>query len=258
MGNSGAAITVPGITVTDGEGAELFSRPNITLDPGSTQTHKTFNFGPAVSSGELVLHVDTTGLSSDSDNIALDNIHFIQTTSCGADVIFFDDFSGDESQWEDRRGNWDVDDGVYDAGSPSSNPLTYTSAKTGDLTDFVLDVDINNLYDGGLWLRSSYGEGTISGVLLVTGGFTSGNDGLYWHTCVNDICSGALNVVVPDPGLKNTDVHLKVVVQGDEYRVYVNGSNTPATTLSTAQFSSGKVGLYDSSSQTFDNVRITQ
>jgi 6-phosphogluconolactonase (cycloisomerase 2 family) len=262
MGNSGAAITVPGITITDGEGTELFSESNITLDPGSTQTHKTFNFGPSVSSGKLVLYVDTTGLNSDSDNIALDNIHFSQMASCGRDdVIFFDDFSGaapyDGSQWNNERGDWSVSNGVYDAGSPSSNPLTYTSANTGDLTDFVLEVDINSLHDGGLWLRSSWDGVNMSGVLLVTGGYTSGYDGLYWHTCSNGSCSGALNVV-SGLGLNNSDVHLKVVVQGNEYRVYVNGSNTPATTLTDAQFSSGKVGLYDYSSQTFDNVRITQ
>jgi hypothetical protein len=34
----------------------------------------------------------------------------------------------------------------------------------------------------------------------------------------------------------------------------VNGSPTPATTLTTSEFARGEFGLYDFSNQTFDNI----
>ena len=51
-----------------------------------------------------------------------------------------------------------------------------------------------------------------------------------------------------------SDPHIRVEVTGDTYAAFVNGSTTPATTLTTANFASGEFGLYDFSNQTFDNV----
>lgn len=57
-----------------------------------------------------------------------------------------------------------------------------------------------------------------------------------------------------EPGV--IDPHLRVTVVGDTYSVFVDGSATAATTLTTAQFSSGQVALYDFSAQTFDNFAL--
>ena len=52
------------------------------------------------------------------------------------------------------------------------------------------------------------------------------------------------------------DLHLRVEVIGDRYSVFVNGATTPATTLVTSEFSSGRVALYTSGNSRFDNVRL--
>ncbi|MEW5896041.1 MAG: PEP-CTERM sorting domain-containing protein [Candidatus Omnitrophota bacterium] len=169
-------------------------------------------------------------------------------------LVFFDDFSAGSSQWGNERGNWSAAGGVYNAGSPDNVPPTYSSAQTGLLTDFVMDVDVNNVRDGGLWLRSSYNSG-VSGVLLVTGGFGGTFNGFYWHILSNDSYSAGINYASYS-GLLGSNAHIKVVVSGNDYKAYVNGSDTPVTTLTTSMFSSGYAGLYDFSVQTFDNVRI--
>lgn len=173
-----------------------------------------------------------------------------------AGVIFTDDFSGDGSNWRNERGGWSVANGVYDASSPHNSPPTYTSANTGLLTDFILDVDINGVRDGGLWLRSSFTGSVVSGVLLVTGGYGGSYNGLYWHTLNSDQYSGPFSNQ-SYTGLLESNAQIRVVVKGDVYEAYVNGATSPLTTLTTSAFDSGYVGLYDFSAQTFDNVRIS-
>ncbi|OGL15193.1 MAG: hypothetical protein A3F92_03265 [Candidatus Rokubacteria bacterium RIFCSPLOWO2_12_FULL_71_22] len=187
------------------------------------------------------------------------------SASTQATVVFFDDFnSGASAAWGNERGNWRADGGIYDATNPNNTPTTYTSVTTlPALTDFVVDVDVNGVNDGGVWLRSSFSSGTINGVLLVTGGFSGVNNGLYWHTVVNNGFSGILNNGLV-PGLQGSNVHLRVVVSGDTYSAYVN--DALLTTLTTSLFSSGHVGLYDFSpitksstprGQTFDNFQLS-
>jgi hypothetical protein len=57
---------------------------------------------------------------------------------------------------------------------------------------------------------------------------------------------------ITNPGIQN--VHLQVRVAGNVYAAYRDGANDPVTTLTNDTFTSGRVGLYDYSSQTFDNV----
>jgi hypothetical protein len=162
----------------------------------------------------------------------------------GAVLPFSDDFnSGASAHWGNERGNWAAVGGVYDAGAPNNNPLT-ASLIDIPLTSFALDVDINNVSDGGLWLRAD--AGAHNGILLVT---KPGQ--LYWHIVTADNAGSILNPANPSTG---SNPHLKVIVSGDTYWAYVNGSATPATTLTTSARSSGFAGLYDFSGQTFDNV----
>ncbi len=74
LGNYGGAVTLPGLTVADGNGTVLWSRSNLTIPDNSTPGHLTFS--PLVSASTLVLTVDQTGLGGNSDNIGLDNIRF--------------------------------------------------------------------------------------------------------------------------------------------------------------------------------------
>jgi len=171
-----------------------------------------------------------------------------------AAVLFSDNFdSGASALWGNEIGAWSAAGGVYSATAPSAVPNA-SSSLPFDLTDFSIEVDVNDLHDGGIWLRSAAG-GAVgrTGVLLVTGGGATGGTGLYWHIVTGGYGS-ALNVVsnlfVPTV----SDVNIRVEVSGDTYSAFVNGSATAATTLTTNAFASGRVALYDFSGQTFDNV----
>src|SRR5439155_1109026 len=78
------------------------------------------------------------------------------------------------------------------------------------------------------------------------GGWGSGNrDGqsgnsLYFHTVHNDAYSGITNRVFPGitPG---NNYHLHVTVVGNTYSVYLDHAATPAVTLTTPDFPTGRV-----------------
>ena len=172
------------------------------------------------------------------------------TTACCA-VIFTDSFTGGASaSWGNEVGSWSASGGVYDAQLPNNSPITYSSLPF-NLQDFSVELDINNVQDGGVWLRSSDYQ---NGVLLVTGA-NGGN--LYWHVISGGVVSPGLGVAsgIFTPGV--SDPHLRITAQGSHYSVFVDGAPTPATTLTDATFTSGKVALYDFSAQTFDNVSIS-
>ncbi len=79
-------------------------------------------------------------------------------------VFFSDNFNtGASPLWGNEAGGWYASGGVYNAQSPSNNPLTYSSLPY-DLTDFVVDLDINNVSDGGIFLRSSRDSNTEQSV----------------------------------------------------------------------------------------------
>jgi hypothetical protein len=179
---------------------------------------------------------------------------FVLSGVAPAQVNFTDNFnSGASPLWGNQAGLWAASSGVYFAQQPSNSPTTYTSLPYM-LTDFRADVDINGLQDGGLWLRSSITDGSRNGVLLVTGGDLGTGTGLYWHVVSNDSFSAPINRVdgLFTPGVSNA--HIRVEVSGDTYSAFVNGSPTPATTLTTSEFARGEFGLYDFSNQTFDNI----
>jgi hypothetical protein len=173
---------------------------------------------------------------------------------------FTDNFnSGASSLWGNESGNWTTSGGVYYAQNPSVNPVAYTGLSF-ILTDFVLEVDINNVVDGGILLRSSYTiDNYLSGVSLVTRDY-GGVSGIYWHIIHNLRDCSSIPILNPSDTIffnQQSDPHLKVVVQGNNYSVFVDNNPIPATTLITSDFTSGRVAFYDNSSQTFDNVKLT-
>jgi hypothetical protein len=171
-----------------------------------------------------------------------------------AQVIFSDNFnSGASAQWGNELGGWFAAGGVYDAAAPNNSPATYTLLPD-ILTDFSVTVTINNIKDGGIWLRAVDNNNAI---VLVTGGHTGTGTGLYWHEVNGGSVSGPLIEVsgLFVSGASTADITVTVV--GNTYSAFVNGSSVPATTLTSTLFSSGKVGLYDFSSQTFDNFSVS-
>jgi len=183
---------------------------------------------------------------------------FFWAGSSQAAVLFFDDFqAGARPDWGNERGGWYASGGLYNAASPSATPPAYSSVTTlPDLTDFTVDLDIINFWDGGVFLRSSFDSGTQwpSGVALIVIGDYRRQ--VYWHIVTGNTWGGVINAAALPSGL-GPDVHVRVEVEGDTYSAYLNDALTPITTLTYNGFSSGRVGLYDYSGQTFDNVRIS-
>jgi hypothetical protein len=177
-----------------------------------------------------------------------------------ADVIFSDNLADRASPlWGDEVGSWTT--GGYYAQSPSFSPMTYTSLPF-NLRDFALDVDITNVQDGGIWLRS---HDNLHGVVLMTGGLGGTGTGLYWHIVnASNGFDGLGDLPIHNevdglfvPGV--SDPHIRIEVRGDHYAAFVNGSSTPATTLLTDTYASGRVALYIARpGQTFHNVVLSE
>lgn len=179
-------------------------------------------------------------------------------------VVFSDDFnSGASPLWGHEVGDWSDVGGVYRETNGPLQPQTQLnySSLPFKVTDFSVDVDVNDINDGGIWLRS---QDNKNGVLLVTGGnggtaSGGGGDALYWHVVKNGVDVAPLNMIAKNlftPGI--SDPHLRIDVVGDLYSVFIDGSITPATSITTSEFASGRVGLYDFSfSQSFDNFVLS-
>ena len=171
---------------------------------------------------------------------------FILALPVSGSVIFSDNFnSGASPLWGNQSGNWIASGGVYFAQSPTNSPLTH-SLLPFVVDDFVVDVDVNGASDGGIWLRSNMDR--TKGVLLVVAGLGHSGTGLYWH-----IGPDFITVLNPSADLFNQgdNIHVQVVVLGDTYSAYLNGSSNPATTLVTSSVPNGLVGLYDFTGHTF-------
>jgi len=178
--------------------------------------------------------------------------------------FFSDNFnSGASPQWNNFSGNWSAAGGVYHALNPSSTAFSFLPF---NLTDFAVDVDINQVADGGIWLRSD-GTGQ-NGLLLVTGGegwgFGARNPASGTSLYFQLVKNGAYSPANPpyyaevsglfNPGVSSTHLHVEAV--GSTYSVFLNNATTPVTTFTDSTYLSGRVGLYDFSSENFDNFSI--
>jgi hypothetical protein len=184
---------------------------------------------------------------------------FLSRAQATGPVLFSDNFdTGASPLWGNERGNWAASGGVYYATVINNNPASTTSLPL-NLTDFAIDVDVHGVHDGGVYLRSTPNNNPgvgITGVLLNLKNPNFGFGNIYWHIVTNGVYSPVLNDANASYS-SGGDVHLHIEVIGNTYSAYVNGSSTPATTLTTSLFSNGGVALYDFSSQTFDNVVIS-
>jgi hypothetical protein len=149
--------------------------------------------------------------------------------------------------WSNQDGAWAIAKHKYYATKPSNDPLTYTDlVNYPSLTDFTLTVTVNDVFDGGIWLRSNW-NGASNGILLVVGGAASNYTGIYWHIVTNGQVSPPQGVVEV-PGLEGSTAKIMVVVKGNTYAAYVNGGTTPTTMLTDSTYAAGSAGLYDNSS----------
>jgi len=176
-----------------------------------------------------------------------------------AAVLFSDNFdSGASPLWQNQSGAWAANGGVYAATAPNNFPNAY-SLLPFILTNFFVDVDINGVTDGGIWLRSATVPGGavgVKGVLLVLkyAGF-SGESQIYWHISDGNSYGDAFNLVT-GAFVPGSNIHVHVEVSGDAYAAFLNGATNPVTTLTTSTILGGEAGLYDFSSETFDNFVV--
>jgi len=180
--------------------------------------------------------------------------------SLNATVIFSDNFqSGPSSSWGNQLGNWIAQDGKYYASATGSSfplwPMPHTFLPF-ELTDFTVDLKMWDFKDGGLMLRA---QDSQNAVLLVVGGLGGVGDYMYWHILQNGNVGSGLNPSSSIGAIGQHDPSLHIVVEGDTYKVYLDGSTNPATTLTTSAFSIGKVGLFDNASPetSFSDIVIT-
>ncbi|MEM9540916.1 MAG: PEP-CTERM sorting domain-containing protein [Cyanobacteria bacterium P01_E01_bin.42] len=174
-----------------------------------------------------------------------------------AGTIFTDNFdTGASSLWGNEIGNWAGSGGTYDSAFPNNFPNAHSSLPFV-LSDFSIDLDINNVENGGVWLRSTEAPGTSigrTGVLL-----TTAQGGIYWHIVTDPNNYGDIFEFAPNlynPGV--SDINLHIEVSGNTYSAFLNGASTPVTTLIDIDenFASGQIALYDNSNQTFDNIGV--
>jgi len=176
------------------------------------------------------------------------------TTPAAHAAVFSDNFeTGASALWGNEVGAWAAASGVYAATAPGNFPSA-ASSLPWTIDDFVVEFDVNGIDDGGAWLRSSNSAGSIGrvGVLMVMAG---GN--LYWHEVTDGSNYGASLSEVGGIFSPGQNAHFRVVVSGDEYKVYIDGDSSPASSLTTGAFANGRFALYDNSAQTFDNVVLT-
>ncbi|MEM9544180.1 MAG: hypothetical protein AAGA60_32450 [Cyanobacteria bacterium P01_E01_bin.42] len=174
-----------------------------------------------------------------------------------AATIFTDNFdAGASSLWGNETGDWTVTDGKYFANDGGNSSLPFL------LSDFSVELDITNIQNNGIWLRSSLDAGTSlgrTGVLLAVGGLGGTGTGMYWHIVTDGNDSGpVLNEIsgLFEPGI--TDEQIRIEVSGDTYSAFIGDSLTPLTTLTTNIFSSGQVALGDSGNfpDAFNSITI--
>jgi hypothetical protein len=171
---------------------------------------------------------------------------WLAVTPALAAKTFCDGFKAkNDPAWGNQDGSWTIAGRKYYATAPDNNPLTYTDlVDYQSLKNFTVNVTVNNVYDGGIWLRSQSNAAAPNGILLVVGGACSNYTGLYWHVVTNGVPGQCLNEVNVS-GLEGSNARVKVVVKGDTYTAYIGGKKI--TSLTDSTYTAGSTGLYDNS-----------
>ena len=107
----------------------------------------------------------------------------------------------------------------------------------GKLRNFQLDIDANfSDAGGGIWLRSKIENGKVSGVLLA-----AENGWMSWRVYVDGKQVREFNAL-PMPELSKK-IHLKIVVFGNKYNLYINDNPNLRMRIIDNLFSQGEIRL---------------
>ena len=173
-------------------------------------------------------------------------------------VTFSDDFNNEaftNAAWGNELGSWTASGGVYAAQSPSNGPNTHSFVLGLNLSDFSVDVTVNNATVGGVWLRAAEDPPVpptigVAGVL-----FAWAHEDMYWHVVLpgQTFYGGASNLVNVGPFPDSFSLHIEV--KGNNYSAFVNG--LLITSLYDANFTFGQVALYSGGPESFDDFSVS-
>lgn len=177
--------------------------------------------------------------------------------------------------WNNERGNWAVTDGAYAAGAPDDHPATYSSFRLPHaasaprtefvpLTDFLIELDVVNAtftnfnLNGGIWVRSRLTSNEPDAALLGFGDRFPWSSGDLWWQRWHEAGGQSPQDTAADVYDAGDTIHLRVEVRGNTYTAYLNDSPTPTTEITTAEYPTGRVALFDNApaGTAFDNVFI--
>lgn len=145
-------------------------------------------------------------------------------------------------------GDWKVEDGVFSLTKEEGGEAAWCQAFIGEetMTDFVIEFDLIQAIDGGILFRASTGENGLNAYML-------GSDGLYiYFSKYDDGAYGTMSAPEQKvPGGKNFatqynqmwDAHWKLVVEGNVFSAYVNGSDEPIIQATDSDFAAGCLGF---------------
>ena len=160
---------------------------------------------------------------------------------------FTDNFAPPSTSWDNHTGNWTATGGKYYAQQANNNPNA-ASWLPFDLYDFSMTVHVDNLTDGGIFMAGPNSDDTSQSILLVLGGGGYGQGirggvagtSAYWHVDGSSPQNQVNNVFTP-----GNSYDITVTRVGDTYSLFVDGSSTATTTLTTSLNPHGRLGLYD-------------
>lgn len=170
-----------------------------------------------------------------------------------APALFTDDFGAGTGQWTQNSGSWSASGGTFDV-PLGSNMATIAGEQYADATvSFRLKITD----DGG-------NSANWAGALLrkTNAGDDYGGSGLLFYYRNNGYVSlykqGAGELQTYDTGvIPSGYVDVRIVMRGNNYKVYVNGSSTPALDVNDSSFASGYLSLRAGVGASYDNVVIT-
>lgn len=180
--------------------------------------------------------------------------------------IYQFDSPTDAGRWGNERGNWAISNGAYSAGTPGIYPPVAYSSFALPQTDFLVELDVVNAShmnfdtNGGVFLRSDLNLPLPypRGVVLAWGeAYPWGGGDIYWHFNQGSGYNSASNIA-HNVFTAGQTLHLRIEARGDTYTAWANDSPTPTTTLTTPNFSAGRIALLDgvANGTAFDNVFI--
>jgi len=168
--------------------------------------------------------------------------------------LFNDDFNSGLANWNVNSGTWDISDGTF-RGKSGADLATVAGKQFSNATiSFKLKInnDMGNSENwGGIILRKAnegddYGN---SGILVYLR--NSGELCLY-KTGFGNLQTAMTGVIPSD------FVDIKIVMRGNNYKVYLNGSSTPAIDVNDSTYNGGYLSFRTACDVSYDNIVVKE